>query len=191
MGSSYSVHNDTGDDLWVWDGVNVDAIVWPSVGIFAIVTAGATAAAIGVASAGAAAGTAVAAKVAAAGAGATSFGQLTAGLYGLAGTVAGGIVKAASTVVATQLSVVAILSGASAASIAAALKIPEAQAEKLKEQTIYFKENCNRKLRSGDTHSSGKLSLSLTRTVWFMNDRTSEVVSRNCWTGATANSTMR
>ena len=32
MGSSYSVVNDTGHDLWVWDCVNLDAIVYPTLG---------------------------------------------------------------------------------------------------------------------------------------------------------------
>ena len=35
MGSSYSITNDTDKDIWVWDGVNVDAIIWGTSGAFA------------------------------------------------------------------------------------------------------------------------------------------------------------
>ena len=34
MGSSYSITNDTDKDIWVWDGVNVDAIIWGTGGAF-------------------------------------------------------------------------------------------------------------------------------------------------------------
>ena len=189
MGSYYSVHNDTGDDLWVWDGVNVDAIVWPSVGLLSLITAGAGTAAFGAAGAGAAGATAV--TGAAASTAAASGSQLTAALATIAGAAGAGIVNGVTGLVVGQLSAVAIISAASAGTIAASLKISEAEAEKLKKQITYFKENCNRKLRRGDSHSSGKLSLSLVRTVWFMNDRTGEIVSRACWTGATDNSTNR
>ena len=89
-----------------------------------------------------------------------------------------------------QLTVVGCICTASSTAIGTALGITTAEAEKLKSNIKYFRDNCNRKLRPGESHSSGKLSLSLVRTVWLMSDKTGEQVQRACWTGATDGETI-
>merc|ERR1712038_1267873 len=183
-GSYYSVYNDTDEDLWVWDGVNTDAILYPTMSVLTVASLGA-------------AGGAFLAGGAATAAGTAASSALASGVTSSAGMAAAAAVASAATATAatagavnTSLTVVGWICTASAGTISAALGITSAEAEKLKSNIKYFRDNCNRKLRPGDTHSSGKLSLSLVRTVWLMSDKTGEQVQRACWTGAADGETI-
>ena len=185
MGSYYSVYNDTDEDLWVWDGVNTDAILYPTMSVLTVASLGAAGGAFVAGGAATAAGTAAAAALS--GPALTS----SAGMAAAAAVASAATATAATAgAVSTSCTVVGWICTASSAAIGTALGITTADAEKLKGNIKHFRDNCNGKLKPGESHSSGKLSLSLTRTVWLMSDKTGEVVQRACWTGATDESTI-
>merc|ERR1719458_100120 len=55
--------------------------------------------------------------------------------------------------------------------------------------TGLWKKNCTRYLEPGQTYYSGKLTLSLSKSVWLMNSN-GDYKHRTCWTGATDNSNI-
>ena len=185
MGSYYSVYNDTDEDLWVWDGVNTDAILYPTMSVLTVASLGAAGGAFLAGGAATAAGTAATAAMS--GTAMTS----SAGMAAAAAVASAATATAATAgAVSTSLTVVGWICTASTSAIGTALGITTAEAEKLKSNIKYFRDNCNRKLRPGESHSSGKLSLSLVRTVWLMSDKTGEQVKRACWTGASDGETI-
>ena len=86
--------------------------------------------------------------------------------------------------------VVGWVATASTTAVSTALGIASADAEKYKKNIDYFRENCNQKLRPGQTYRSGKYTLSLTKTIWLMSGH-GEQTKRAVWTGATNNSNMK
>merc|ERR1712038_1260473 len=117
--------------------------------------------------------------------------QSSAGMAAAAAVASAATATAATAgAVNTSLTVVGWICTASTTAIATTLGVTTAEAEKLKSNIKYFRDNCNRMLRPGESHSSGKLSLSLVRTVWLMSDKTGEQVKRACWTGATDGETI-
>merc|ERR1712061_159862 len=107
-----------------------------------------------------------------------------------AAAVAASYAGTAGTAINTAATVVGWVSTASAAAVSTALGISSDDAEKYKKNIDYFRENCNQKLRPGQTYRSGKYTLSLTKTIWLMSGH-GEQTKRAVWTGATNNSNMK
>ena len=185
MGSTFSIHNDTETDIYVWEALNLDAILYASGATLAAITLGAGVAAF--AYGGAATTAAIAVTDTFAGVSLTSASGLAA-----AAAVAASHAGAAATAsaAATAASVVGWVATASTTAVSTALGIASADAEKYKKNIDYFRENCNQKLRPGQTYRSGKYSLSLTKTIWLMSGH-GEQTKRAVWTGATNNSNMK
>ena len=179
MGSTFSIHNDTETDIYVWEALNLDAILYASGATLAAITLGAGVAAFS------ASGVAGAAAIA-----------VTDTFAGVSLTSASGLAAAAAVAASsvphlnTAATVVGWVATASTTAVSTALGISKADAEKYKKNIDYFRENCNQKLRPGQTYRSGKYTLSLTKTIWLMSGH-GEQTKRAVWTGATNNSNMK
>merc|ERR1712130_538337 len=173
MGSTFSIHNDSTEPIYVWEGLNVDAILYSSIAALSAITLGAGGVAFS------AGGAATAATTSAIGASSAAFGLTSEA--GIAAALAAASAFTASTI-GTTATVVGWVATASAASISTALGITKEQAETYKKNIEYFKNNCNKKLRPGQTYTSGKYTLSLTKTIWLMNSN-GEQTKRAVWTG--------
>ena len=185
MGSTFSIHNDTETDIYVWEALNLDAILYASGATLAAITLGAGVAAFS------ASGVAGAATLAVtdtfAGVSLTS----ASGLAAAAAVAASHASKAAKFGAFEKLAtVVGWVATASTTAVSTALGISSDEAEKYKKNIDYFRENCNQKLRPGQTYRSGKYTLSLTKTIWLMSGH-GEQTKRAVWTGATNNSNMK
>ena len=186
MGSTFSIHNDTETDIYVWEALNLDAILYASGVTLAAISLGAGVAAF-YATTGAAATTAAA----------TTYVSAVSGSFaGVSLSSASGLAAAAAVAASyvphlnTAATVVGWVSTASATAVSTGLGISKADAEKYKKNIDYFRENCNQKLRPGQTYRSGKYTLSLTKTIWLMSGH-GEQTKRAVWTGATNNSNMK
>ena len=185
MGASFSITNDTDQDIWVWEDLNLDAILYSTTAVLAVATLGAGVAVSAAGGAAATAGATAASAMASAGTLGSQAGIAAA--MAVASTATASATSAAT--VASAATVVGWVSGASATAISTGLGITKAQAQTLKTNIQYFKDGA-RHLRPGDVHSSHKLSLSLSKSVWLMNSN-GEQTKRTCWTGATNNSNIR
>ena len=168
MGSSFSILNDTEHDVWITHGVNWTALALTVGGVGAVLTGG-----LGLAAAGATAGV----------------GGILSGGGALIMAEGGIIMGTAATTIAgltaTQLSVAAAVTTMTTAALATTLKISEAEAKKIQEHVKKFQKG-SKLVKPGNSYKfSG--SLSLTMTVYVMNDAVQED-SRACWTGPTAGS---
>ena len=185
MGSTFSIHNDTETDIYVWEALNLDAILYASGATLAAITLGAGVAAFS--ASGVAGAAAIAVTDTFAGVSLTS----ASGLAAAAAVAASHASKAAKFGAFKKVAtVVGWVATASTTAVSTALGISSDEAEKYKKNIDYFRENCNQKLRPGQTYRSGKYTLSLTKTIWLMSGN-GEQTKRAVWTGATNNSNMK
>ena len=164
MGSSFSIINDTDQDIWIQNNTCWNAVIWPIAGVATVATAGA--AGVG---------------MAAAAGGSTA---MVATMSGGAATIAlGGTALGMS---ATTAGVAGTITGLSSSAVSIALHITKSEAEKLIKSIRDFKDGADAHLKPGERYTFDG-TLSLVKTVHCMGGNLSRD-KRDCWTGPTANS---
>lgn len=168
MGSRCSILNDTEHEVWITHGVNWTVLTYSLAGVGAFLTAG-----IGLAGLGASVGVG---------------GFLAGGgafIIAEEGIVMGVAATSLAGLTATQWTLAGIVTGVTTAALSTALNISREKAEKLQKQVKDFQASAEL-IKPGEKYTwSG--SLSLTKTVYVMNDKL-QSQSVNCFTGPTAGS---
>ena len=117
-------------------------------------------------------------------AGGATFAFTASGTVVALGSVAGASTFAG--LAAGSWTVVGIATTATSAATSLILDMTVKQAEALQKATKDFLAGANKRLRPGERYDSGKMTLSLVRTCWLMNEN-GEQVKRAVWTAPTAN----
>jgi len=185
MGSTFSIYNDTKNDIMVWQSDNIDAIIWPITGVLTVASLGAAGAAF--IAAGATSAAASSAAVAAAFAGTPALITTASGAF--MGTVAPATVAGLTAGSWTIVGLATQAGFAGLTTLKGVLEVTDAQAEAIKNDIVKFRQGCDQVIKPGETFIY-KGTLSLTRMVYLMNEN-GEQVQRACWTGATDGADIR
>jgi len=183
MGSSFTIYNNTDEDIWVSQGTDWGVLGLATGITLAVVTGGASIAAVG--AAGGAAGLGAAGGAAAT---AAAEGALVGGVTGAAAVATASAAAAAAAasftvagLTAAGWTIVGATTGTAAAVIGGTALFKRSEAHEAERK---FKEEAERISPGAEFKFSGTLSLARKVTIWS----NGFFAERRCWTGPTANS---
>ena len=162
MGSSFSIVNDTKQDVWIQNNTCWNAVIWPIAAVGTIATAGLAGAGV---VAGAAGTTALVGTME----------GVIAGTVSIAGTCLG--------ITATTAGLAGAITSLTSGTVAVILGISQYEAEKLIKIVRKFKNDANMHLKPGEVYKFNG-TLSLVRSVYVLGANLSRD-NRDCWTGPT------
>ena len=194
MGSSFTVYNDTDDDIYLWNGVQWDYVLYPIGAIATVPVAVASSLVAGPIVGPIAVGYASVAGMNAASAAIDGVSVLVIGSFIQATVAKDFFGEKISELSAGPLSLTDIASKIGKGGVEKALTLLPKEyqqyyktASDVTNSILEFMKNCE-KLSPGQKHTY-KDTLSMTRSVYLMKT-SGEIVSRGCWTGATDGSNI-